>query len=144
MHQLGFDRYAIIHFRCRDPSGRQSRLRCYALDSIVVSVFSQNLKGHLDMLLLSVLHDAPAHGYAVVERMAEISDGTFALGEGTIYPALRRLEKNGLLRSSWTTAKGRRRRIYQVTKKGEHALAQQRGEWERFALGVRRILEAPG
>ena len=109
-----------------------------------MSVFSQNLKGHLDMLLLSVLHDAPAHGYAVVERMAEISHGTFALGEGTIYPALRRLEKNGLLRSSWTTAKGRRRRIYQVTKKGEHALAQQRGEWERFALGVRRILEAPG
>jgi PadR family transcriptional regulator, regulatory protein PadR len=102
------------------------------------------LKGHLDMLLLSVLKDAPAHGYAVIERVAEISEGAFELGEGTVYPALRRLEGAKLLRSHWVEVQGRDRRIYQVTAKGEKALAKQRGEWDRFSTGVRRILEAPG
>ena len=86
----------------------------------------ESLKGHLDMLLLSVLRGAPAHGYAVVERLAEVSEGAFDLGEGTVYPALRRLEKAGLLRSSWKPANGRDRRVYEVTAKGEKALAKQR------------------
>ena len=103
---------------------------------------SQNLKGALDMMLLSVLRGQPAHGYAVVERLAEASQGAFELGEGTVYPALRRLEKAGLLRSSWTTANGRDRRVYEVTAKGEKALATQRGEWETFSRAVRRTLQA--
>ena len=102
------------------------------------------LKGHLDMLLLSVLRGAPAHGYAVVERLAEVSGGEFALGEGTVYPALRRLEKAGLLRSTWVTHNGRDRRVYRITPKGEKALVKQRAEWERFARGVGGVLEAPG
>ncbi len=102
----------------------------------------ENLKGHLDMLLLSTLRESPAHGYAVVERLAVVSEGAFALGEGTVYPALRRLEKAGLLSSSWTRVKGRERRIYTLTAKGEKALVGHRREWERFSLGVRRTLEA--
>ena len=104
----------------------------------------ESLKGHLDMLLLSVLRGAPAHGYAVVERLAEVSEGAFRLGEGTVYPALRRLEKAGLLRSSWTRFEGRERRVYEVTAKGERALAGQRKEWDRFAGAVRRTLESSG
>jgi DNA-binding PadR family transcriptional regulator len=104
----------------------------------------ESLKGHLDMLLLSVLRGAPAHGYAVVERLAEVSEGAFRLGEGTVYPALRRLEKAGLLRSSWTQFGGRERRVYEVTAKGERALAGQRKEWERFVGAVRRTLETSG
>jgi DNA-binding PadR family transcriptional regulator len=100
------------------------------------------LKGHLDMLLLSTLLGAPAHGYAVVERLAEASEGAFELGEGTVYPALRRLEKAGLLRSSWTTVSGRDRRVYELTAKGGKALAKQRKDWELFSRGVRRTLEA--
>ena len=96
-------------------------------------------KGHLDMLLLSTLLGAPAHGYAVVERLAEASEGAFELGEGTVYPALRRLEKAGLLRSSWTTVSGRDRRVYELTAKGEKA-AKQRKDWELFSRGVRRTL----
>jgi len=111
---------------------------CYRMSS------SQNLKGALDMMLLSVLRGRPAHGYAVVERLAEASQGAFELGEGTVYPALRRLEKAGLLRSSWTTANGRDRRVYEVTAKGEKALAGQRKEWDRFAGAVRRTLESSG
>jgi len=105
-------------------------------------MFSQNLKGHLDMMLLSVLRGAPAHGYAVVERLAEASEGAFELGEGTVYPALRRMEKAGLLHSSWTRVNGRDRRVYEVTAKGEKALAKQRGELDSFSRAVRRTLEA--
>ncbi len=111
---------------------------------MIARVPGESLKGHLDMLLLSVLKESPAHGYLVIERVGEISEGAFELGEGTVYPALRRLEKAGLLRSAWTRAEGRQRRIYRITAKGERALAKQKGEWEAFSAGVRRILEAPG
>ena len=56
---------------------------------------SEALKGHLDLLVLSVLHNAPAHGYAVIQRLAAQSDGAFDLPEGTVYPALYRLERTG-------------------------------------------------
>jgi PadR family transcriptional regulator, regulatory protein PadR len=102
------------------------------------------LKGHVDMLLLSVIRDGPAHGYLVVSRLAERSEGAFQLGEGTVYPALRRLEKQGLLRSSWTVHSGRKRRVYRLTPKGEKALSAQRVEWERFSRGVGGVLRAPG
>lgn len=102
------------------------------------------LKGHLDMLLLSVVREGPAHGYLVVQRLAERSEGAFELGEGTVYPALRRLEKQGLLKSSWTTYNGRERRIYRLTTKGEKALAKQRSEWETFARGVGGVLGTAG
>jgi PadR family transcriptional regulator, regulatory protein PadR len=115
-------------------------LQCCATHSNVISMPGEILKGHLDMLLLSTLRSEPAHGYAVVERLGEMSEGAFALGEGTVYPALRRLEKAGMLRSSWVTVKGRDRRIYEVTAKGEKALAAKRRDWELFSQGVRRTL----
>lgn len=102
------------------------------------------LKGHLDMLLLSVIREGPAHGYLVVSRLAERSEGAFELGEGTVYPALRRLEKQGMLKSSWTEYNGRDRRVYRLSPKGEKALANQRSEWERFSRAVGGVLGAPG
>src|SRR5690348_1114018 len=95
------------------------------------------------MVPLSVLRAAPAHGYGVVERLAEVSGGEFALGEGTVYPALRRLEKSGLLRSSWVSHQGRDRRVYRITPKGERALVKQRAEWERFSRGSAACSEHP-
>jgi DNA-binding PadR family transcriptional regulator len=101
------------------------------------------LKGHLDMLLLAALQDAPAHGYAVIEHLRERSAGTFDLPEGTIYPALHRLERAGHLRSRWHDA-GRRRRVYELTASGEEALRGQRQDWERFSSGVAAVLGATG
>ena len=69
----------------------------------------ERLKGNLDLLLLSVLSAGPAHGYAIISALRERSEGTFDLPEGTIYPALHRLEDSGLLASSWAQAEGRRR-----------------------------------
>jgi PadR family transcriptional regulator, regulatory protein PadR len=85
------------------------------------------VRGNLDMLLLAIVDDGPAHGYAILEALRVRSDEAIDLPEGTVYPALHRLEKAGLLASSWDTSSGRRRRIYRVTKRGTAALgAKQR------------------
>jgi PadR family transcriptional regulator, regulatory protein PadR len=100
----------------------------------------ERLKGNLDLLLLSVLAAGPAHGYAIISALRDRSEGTFDLPEGTIYPALHRLEEAGLLASSWAQAEGRRRRVYGLTDEGVAALAAERTEWQRFAGGVRAVL----
>jgi PadR family transcriptional regulator PadR len=100
----------------------------------------ERLKGNLDLLLLSVLAAGPAHGYVIISALRERSGGTFDLPEGTIYPALHRLEDSGLLVSSWAQAEGRRRRVYALTDKGVTALAGQQTEWRKFATGMRAVL----
>ncbi len=100
----------------------------------------ERIKGHLDLLLLSVLAAGPAHGYAIISALRERSDGTFDLPEGTIYPALHRLEDGGLLSSSWAAGDGRRRRVYVLTSAGATALAAEQTEWRRFATGVVAVL----
>ena len=100
----------------------------------------EQLKGHLDLLLLSVLSAGPAHGYAVVSALRERSEGTFDLPEGTIYPALHRLEDAGLLGSSWADVDGRKRRVYALTDNGAAALAAEQTEWRRFARGVQAVV----
>jgi PadR family transcriptional regulator, regulatory protein PadR len=103
----------------------------------------ERLKGNLDLLLLSILAGGSAHGYAIISALRERSEGTFDLPEGTIYPALHRLEEAGLLASSWAQADGRRRRVYGLTDAGAAALAAQRTEWRRFARGVQAVLGTP-
>jgi PadR family transcriptional regulator len=100
----------------------------------------EEIRGHLDALLLAVIADGPVHGYAIVERLRERSDGRFDLPEGTVYPALHRLESDGLLSSSWTTAAGRRRRQYELTNRGRAALGRRSAEWRRFAAAVDHVL----
>ena len=99
-------------------------------------MFGEALKGHLDLLLLAVLEKGPAHGYAIIETLRQRSAGTFDLPEGTIYPALHRLEADGLLCSEWAEEGGRRRRVYRLTPPGEQALARRQQEWRRFAGAV--------
>jgi PadR family transcriptional regulator PadR len=101
---------------------------------------SEVLKGHVDLLLLSTLEAGPLHGYGVVEKLRGISDGAFDLAEGTVYPALYRLEAAGLLSSKWTSAGGRRRRVYELTKRGRGELARERDEWKAFAHAVEAVL----
>jgi PadR family transcriptional regulator PadR len=96
--------------------------------------------GHLDMLLLASLHAQPMHGYAIIEHVRDASAGQFDYAEGTIYPALRHLEDEGLLRSQWSDADSRRRRVYSLTAKGRRALDGQRDEWNRYVGGVAAVL----
>jgi PadR family transcriptional regulator PadR len=98
------------------------------------------LKGHVDLLLLAAVLARPAHGYAVIEELRRRSDGAFDLPEGTVYPALHRLERGGLLASHWSDESGRRRRIYNVTVRGQAALTQQRQDWSLFAQAVTAVV----
>ena len=102
----------------------------------------QALKGHLDLLLLSVLSAGRAHGYAIVHELSSRSGGSLELAEGTLYPALHRLESAGLLDSDWATVGGRRRRVYELTPAGEQVLARQRGEWNAFSNAVSSVVES--
>jgi PadR family transcriptional regulator, regulatory protein PadR len=102
------------------------------------------LKGHLDLIVLAALSKGPAHGYAVIEEIRRKSRQAFDLPEGTIYPALHRLEHAGLLVSHWTTAEsGRRRRIYALTRRGERALAERRAVWQQFSDAIGSLLAGP-
>jgi transcriptional regulator len=98
------------------------------------------LKGHVDLLLLATLRQGPLHGYAVVERLRDESQGAFDLAEGTVYPALYRLERAGLLASRWTTVEGRRRRVYRLTRRGRVKLARETTEWNAFRQAVETVL----
>ena len=101
----------------------------------------QALKGHLDLLLLAAIADGPKHGYAVIEQLRLMSDDVFDLPEGTVYPALHRLQKAGYLSSSWSEVQGRRRRTYTLTKKGSSALKEQRQSWNEFSGAVAQVLK---
>lgn len=98
------------------------------------------LRGHLDGMVLSVLEGEPLHGYAVMEALQQRSGGTLDLPTGTLYPALRRLERAGYLHSEWSTVGGRRRRTYRLTATGERLLADERTEWRAFAALVDGVL----
>lgn len=101
----------------------------------------QALKGHLDLLLLAIIADSPKHGYAVIEELRTRSEESFDLPEGTVYPALHRLQKAGFLTSEWSEVQGRRRRTYLLTKQGHGALSEQRQSWEEFSSAMRRVLK---
>ncbi|MCI0332854.1 MAG: helix-turn-helix transcriptional regulator [Planctomycetes bacterium] len=102
------------------------------------------LKGHLDLLILAVLQAGPLHGYAAIEALRRNSGGVFNLPEGTIYPALHRLELGGLLASQWSEHEGRRRRVYRLTRSGRAALSCDIEQWATFARAVAAVVGATG
>ncbi len=95
-------------------------------------------KGHVDLLLLSVLGESPLHGYAVIEELR--ARGGFDLPEGTVYPALHRLETARLVNSRWSAESGRRRRVYSLTRSGRRDLARRRNEWSTLVVAVEAVV----
>jgi DNA-binding PadR family transcriptional regulator len=97
------------------------------------------LKGHLDGLVLAALEQEPAHGYAIIQRLRRRSGEVFSLPEGTIYPALHRLERDGFVKSRWVTVGGRKRRVYRITRSGQEGLAVRKHEWRTFSHAVEAV-----
>jgi PadR family transcriptional regulator PadR len=98
------------------------------------------VRGRLDGLILAVLEDGPRHGYAIIEALQARSQGRLDLPTGTVYPALRRLERAGLLSGTWSTVGGRERRTYTLTRAGRHALSGQRADWSEFRAVVEAVM----
>jgi PadR family transcriptional regulator len=102
---------------------------------------SEVLKGHADLLLLAALEGGPAHGYAIVEAVRSRSGGAFELAEGTVYPALYRLERRGLVSSEWVEGDGaRKRRVYRLTQKGRKELGERRETWSDYVRAMQAAL----
>lgn len=103
-----------------------------------------DLRGHLDLLLLAALQKTgPTHGYALIAALRDGSGGEFDLPEGTVYPALHRLERAGDVASDWSPEPGRRRRVYRLTPTGAASLATKQREWRAFVKGVAGVLGRP-
>jgi PadR family transcriptional regulator PadR len=103
------------------------------------------LKGTLDMLILKVVALGPSHGYAISQRIQQISKDFFRLQEGSLYPALYRLENRGLLQAEWrATDTGREAKFYRLTKKGRKGLEAEMESWERMTEAVALILRTAG
>ncbi|MEV6397020.1 helix-turn-helix transcriptional regulator [Streptomyces sp. NPDC051907] len=98
------------------------------------------VRGHLDGLLLAVLEHGPLHGYAIIAAVQDRSGGALELRTGTIYPALNRLERIGLLASSWESVGERRRRCYELTDAGRRTLAAERTAWSEFTAAIGAVL----
>ena len=99
------------------------------------------LRGSLDLLVLKTLSVAPMHGWGISQRVQQISDGVLEVNQGSLYPALQRLEKDGLITSAWgTTDNNRRARYYELTASGRRALGVELESWRRFAAGLESVL----
>jgi PadR family transcriptional regulator PadR len=102
---------------------------------------SELMRGHLDGLLLAALAAGPGHGYEISQRLQQASAGAIAPTEGSLYPALHRLERTRLVSSEWSVLDGRRRRVYSLTKAGRRATQDARREWASFSTAVERVME---
>jgi PadR family transcriptional regulator len=100
------------------------------------------LQGTLDLLILQVTTLGPVHGYAISQRLAQISRNALNVQQGSLYPALHRLEKRGWLRAEWrTTETGREAKFYGLTPLGRKRLDVERSEWSRLAEAIALVLQ---
>jgi len=100
------------------------------------------LQGTLDLLILQIAALGPAHGYAIAQRLAQISREALQVPQGSLYPALHRLEKRGWLRAEWrTTDTGREAKFYLLTPTGRRRLEAERTEWGRLTEAIALVLQ---
>jgi len=101
------------------------------------------LQGTLDMLVLKALQLEPMHGWGITERIEQWSESVLQLGQGSLYPALYRLERQGLIRSDWrVTENNRRARYYALTAPGRRQLTDELLQWRRMSRAINLVLEA--
>jgi PadR family transcriptional regulator PadR len=99
------------------------------------------LRGSLDLLILKTLSLSAMHGWGISQRVQQMSDGEFAMNQGSLYPALQRLEKDGLITSEWgVTDNNRQARYYKITAAGRRALGREVESWKKFAAALEAVL----
>ena len=102
---------------------------------------SDVIKGTVDMLVLQALQQRPMHGWGITEILEQHSENVLQIGQGSLYPALYRLERQGLVKSEWGTSENNRRaRYYSLTVAGRRRLREERREWERVSRAVNLVM----
>lgn len=107
------------------------------------SISGNALRGHLETMVLSSLEKQEAHGFEILRRLEEAGRGALSMKEGSLYPALYRMEKSGLLKARWddkAEGRGPRRRVYRLTNKGRKQLQQGRQAWDQFVTVIGPIV----
>ena len=100
-------------------------------------------RGSLDLLVLNTLSLSPTHGWGISQRVRQMSGGEFEMNQGSLYPALQRLEKDGLIASEWGVSENNRQaRYYRLTAAGRRALGAEVASWKRFAAALDTVLRA--
>jgi PadR family transcriptional regulator PadR len=99
----------------------------------------QSFHGQLEGLLLAILQQGPRHGYAIASELRARSDGALEVPEGTLYPVLHKLEKQGLVRSHWEQVGGRRRRVYAASPRSQTAVRERFESWQRLSRAIDSI-----
>lgn len=122
---LGMLQYSIVRVTRHQPEQQEAEL----------------LQGTLDLLILKVLALEPLHGYGIVQRLKQITHHALQIRQGSLYPALYRLEQHGFLKATWKSVAGRDAKFYALTKAGERRLETERAGWERLSAAVRLVLE---
>ena len=103
---------------------------------------SDLLQGTLDLMILRTLQRGPMHGWGISQRIQQISRDVLQINQGSLYPALHRLERRAWIESDWGTSENNRRaKYYQLTSLGKKQLAEERASWQRFTLAVERVLQ---
>jgi PadR family transcriptional regulator, regulatory protein PadR len=102
-------------------------------------------QGTLDLLILKTLALEPQHGWAISERIQQISSDVLRVQQGSLYPALHRLERRGWIKAKWGTSENNRRaKYYELTKTGRHRLEAEESDWRKLAVAVAQVLETEG
>ncbi len=113
----------------------------------MVPIDTNHVRGHLDALILAALERQPAHGWDICRRLEQASGSVLTMKEGSVYPALYRLERERLIVGRWdkdaTERRGPRRRVYRLTPGGRRRLAEARGQWRQFVTVMGALLGAP-
>lgn len=103
------------------------------------------LQGTLDVLILKTLALEAMHGWGISQRIQQISEGVLSVTQGSLYPALHRLERQGWIQSRWSASENNRQaKFYELTKRGRKRLSQETQSWERFSAAMGRVLRAEG
>ena len=103
------------------------------------------LQGTLDLLILKTLALGPMHGWGIAQRILQVSKDVLQVGQGSLYPALTRLEQRGWISAEWSTSENNRRaRYYSLTKAGTKQLDKELGEWERLSAAIALVLQQQG
>ena len=101
------------------------------------------VQGTLDLLILTVVALEPMHGWAIARRIRQMSSDVLLVGQSALYPALHKLERNGLIRAEWKTSEtNRRAKYYSVTRAGRKAVAEEAANWERLSAAISGIVRA--
>src|SRR5688572_2056815 len=99
------------------------------------------VQGTLDLLILKIIHLEPTHGWAISQRLTQMSNEVLQVGQGSLYPALHKLEQQGLIEAEWRDSENNRRaKYYTLTRKGHRALKQEAAQWERLSAAISLVV----